>query len=36
MPLVHLLRPPFATGELTPPPEGIFVNTEGISVRPRA
>jgi hypothetical protein len=34
VPLVHLLRPPFTAGELPPPPEGIFVNTEGTSVKP--
>jgi hypothetical protein len=34
MPLVHLLRPPFTTGELTPPAEGTFVKVEGISVKP--
>jgi hypothetical protein len=34
MPLVHLLRPPFANGELTPPPEGIFVKADGMVVNP--
>jgi hypothetical protein len=34
VPLAHLLRLPFTAGELTPPPEGIVVNTEGIVVNP--
>jgi hypothetical protein len=34
MPLEHLLRPPFAADELTPPPEGLVVNREGIVVNP--
>jgi hypothetical protein len=33
MPLVHLLRPLFAAGELTPPPEGTFVKDDGISMK---
>jgi hypothetical protein len=34
VPLAHLLQQPFATGELSPPPEGIIVNIEGIVVNP--
>jgi hypothetical protein len=33
VPLVHLLWPPFAASELTPPLEGTFVKAGGISVK---
>jgi hypothetical protein len=31
--LVHLLRPPFTAGELTPAAHGTNVNSKGISVK---
>jgi hypothetical protein len=34
VPFVHLLRPPFAAGELTLPPEGTVVNSQGHMCKP--
>jgi hypothetical protein len=34
MPFVHLLRPPFAVGELAPPPEITVVKIQGHMCKP--